>query len=77
MQDPKRALELLEAFEQSENEPLEMQLRLEFAKGEAQEILGNLEQALTHFENVDRQQEGFGNVKEKIQALKKQMVDGD
>ncbi|MBU1935814.1 CDC27 family protein [bacterium] len=77
MQDPKRALELLEAFEQSENEPLEMQLRLEFAKGEAQEILGNLEQALAHFENIDRQQEGFGNVKEKIKALKKQMVDRD
>ena len=77
MQDPKRALKLLETFEQSENEPLEMQLRLEFAKGEAQEILGNLEQALTHFENIDQQQEGFGNVKEKMKALKQQMVNGD
>ncbi len=77
MQDPKRALELLEPFEQSENEPLEMQLRLEFAKGEAQEISGNLEQALTHFESIYQQQESFGNVKEKIQALKQQMVNGD
>ena len=77
MQDPKRALELLEAFEKNENEPLEMQLRLEFAKGEAQEGSGNLEQALAHFENICRQQEGFGNVKEKIQALKQQMENGD
>ena len=76
MQDPTRALELLEAFEKSENEPLEMQLRLEFAKGEAQETLGNLKQALAHFENISQQQEGFGNVKEKIQALKQQMVNG-
>lgn len=74
---PKQALKLLESFEQRENEPAEMQLRFELIKGNAHEALGNHTQALAHFETVYQKQESFGNVEEKIRALKKRMTDED
>jgi tetratricopeptide (TPR) repeat protein len=70
-----RALELLESFEKSEEQPLEDRLRLELVKGEVHKMLGNLSQALAHFENVQGQQAMFENVEDKIQSLKKRMME--
>jgi tetratricopeptide (TPR) repeat protein len=73
--NPEKALELLENFEKSEERPPDDRLRLELVKGEVHKMLGNLSQALAHFENVYSQQAMFENVEDKIQSLKKRMAE--
>lgn len=72
--DPRQALELLENFEQSEEQPLEDRLRLEFLRGEIHEALGNLSQALAIFENIHGQHADFRSVEERIRGLKERMT---
>ncbi len=73
--NPEKALALLESFEKSEEQPPEDRLRLELIKGEVHKMLGNLSQALAHFENVHSQQAMFENVEDKIHSLKKRMTE--
>ena len=68
-------MELLENFEESEEQPLQDKLRLEYVKGEVQEALGNLSQALAHFENIYGQQATYENVEERIRTLKEKIVE--
>jgi tetratricopeptide (TPR) repeat protein len=72
--DPRQALDLLEKFESGENLPLEDELHLELLKGEVQQAVGNLSEALGHYEKVHERQSTFGNVEEKIGELKAQMA---
>jgi tetratricopeptide (TPR) repeat protein len=73
--DPRQALELLEKFEGEETQPDEERLRFELVKGEIHEALGNLTQALSHFENIHERQQSFGNVEERIRHLKERMTE--
>jgi tetratricopeptide (TPR) repeat protein len=73
--DPRQALELLEKFEGEESQADEERLRFELVKGEIQEALGNLTQALSHFETIHERQQTFGNVEERIRHLKERMTE--
>jgi tetratricopeptide (TPR) repeat protein len=72
--DPRRALELLEKFEKDETQSDEQKLQFELIQGEVHEALGNLTQALQHFETIYENQQTFGNVGESIQHLKERMT---
>jgi len=72
--DPRQALELLERFEGEETQSDEERLRFELVKGDIHEALGNLTEALSHFENICGRQQTFGNVEERIRHLKERMT---